>query len=79
MKRKSEDGNEICKYSSMELYNYQKRVKDCWGNSTQPNTLMKNFCLPALAGGSLDGDQVIEVNSGMSQCSYQSTETVPSK
>jgi len=65
------------KFASIVQWN--SIITKSWGNSTQPNTLMKKFCLPALAGGSFDGDQVIEVNSGMSQCSYQSTETVPSK
>ena len=65
-----EEGNEVCKHSSMELYEYQTKVKDCWGDNTKPNTLMRNFCLPSLAGGSLTVDQIEEVDARMSQCSY---------
>jgi len=66
-----ENEHEVCKHNSLELYNYRKSVTDCWGNTLRPNSLMRNFCMPKLAGGTISDEEQVTLDSDMSQCSYR--------
>jgi len=44
------DGEEICKYDSVKLQNFQNKLIDCWGSDSTdiPSSMLDNFCMPKI-------------------------------